>query len=183
MAWSLSSANRTVAHVQRMPTVLRGSSDMPSRCCMAAQNSASFSSKAGAMGRAVSHDAADAWQAQLQRRARVLNGHGGRIDRFQKRVEAVLHHVLTEGALRLCDGGHVGRICGELVRFPQSVCHVVQGLPLLSEPSTHTCRSFKRPKGGGPSLHCTLCCGGGREVCCSPFKVVGVAEAETLVAA
>jgi hypothetical protein len=71
MAWSLSSANRTVARVQRMPTVLRGSGDMPSWNCMAAQNSASFSSKAGAMGRAVTH-AADAWQAQLERRARVL---------------------------------------------------------------------------------------------------------------
>jgi hypothetical protein len=60
-------------------------------------------------------------------------------------------------------------------------CYVVQGLPLLAELST--LRAFKRPKGGGPSRHYTLCCGGGREVCCSSFKVVGMAEAEASAAA
>jgi hypothetical protein len=83
----------------------------------------------------------------------LLTGHGGGIAGFQKPLDAVLWHVSTEGALG--DGGHVGRICGALVRFSQPVCHVLQGLQLLSEPITH--RAFKWQKGGGPSLHCPMC--------------------------
>jgi hypothetical protein len=111
----------------------------------------------------------------------LLTGYDGRFDGFQKLVKAVLRHVSAKGALRSCDGGHIGRVCGALICFPQSVRYVVQGLPLLAELST--LRAFKRPKGGGPSRHDTLGCGGGREVCCSPFKVVGMAEAEAPVVA
>jgi hypothetical protein len=65
--------------------------------------------------------------------------------------------------MRPCDGGHIGRVCGALVSFPQSVRYVVQGLPLLAELST--LRALKWPKGGGLSHHYTLGCVGYREVC------------------
>jgi hypothetical protein len=131
------------------------------------------------MVRAVSH-AADAWQAQLKASEGLLTGYDGRIYGFQKRVKAVLRHASTEGALRLCDGGHIGCVCGALVCFPQPVRYAMQGLSLLAELST--LRAFKRPGWAGPAAM-TRCSVAAAEVCCSPFKVVGMAEAETPVAA
>jgi hypothetical protein len=51
--------------------MFEGNSEMPSGCCIMLQNSVSFSSSKGVVGRAVGH-AADAWEAQLQRRVSAL---------------------------------------------------------------------------------------------------------------
>jgi hypothetical protein len=59
MTWLLLTADMSVLHWHRSPTVLESSGEMPSRCCIAVQYSASFGSNAGTMGRTLSH-AADA---------------------------------------------------------------------------------------------------------------------------
>jgi hypothetical protein len=58
----------TAAHRHRRPTALAGSGDMQRRCRITAQNASSLSSRARAVGSAISH-AGDAWHAQLWRRA------------------------------------------------------------------------------------------------------------------
>jgi hypothetical protein len=67
----------------------------------------------------------------------LLVGNGDLSHGFQKLVEAVLRRVQAEYVLCPCNDGHVGHICGALVCLPESVCWVVQGLPLLAEPSAH----------------------------------------------
>jgi hypothetical protein len=71
MAWSLLAADVIVVHWHHSPTKIEGSGKMPSRCCMAVQHLASFSSNIDAVGRGLSH-ASDAWHAQLRRCASVL---------------------------------------------------------------------------------------------------------------
>jgi hypothetical protein len=71
MAWSMLAADVSVGHWHHRSIKMEGSGKMLSRCCMAVQHLASFSSNVDVVSRSLSH-ASDAWHAQLRRGVSVF---------------------------------------------------------------------------------------------------------------
>jgi hypothetical protein len=101
-------ANHVAGQQQHVQLVLHGGAEL----CMLQLQRWRHEQGRKPCGRCLAGAAAEASEG-------LLAGHGGRINKFQKHVEAILCHAWTEGVLRPCNDGHVGRICGALARLPE----------------------------------------------------------------